>query len=337
MADRTDTSATPAVRPDPAEAATLPDVLPLLPLSDLVVFPHLVVPLLVTSGSSTRLIDDVVAGPRLVAVTLQKNPSDENPTFDHLHHQGCAARVMRMLKFPDESVRVLIQGLKRVELLGAETDTPYLKARVRPVEDVTDAEIETSALARNAAKQFQEIISLSPALPDELKVAIVNIDEPGKLADVIAANLNLSLTERQALLGIPLVRERLDVLTLFLNRELEVLHLGSEIQSKVSSALSKTQREYFLREQLKAIQKELGESGEQSPETKELRDQIEQARLPAEAKKTALKELDRLATIPAAAAEYTVARTYLDWLVGLPWSKSTEDHLSIPRARRVLN
>lgn len=315
----------------------LPTHLPILPLSDVVVFPHMVAPLLVSNAQSIRLIDDVVAGNRLVAVALQTDPDVENPRPDQLHPFGCIARVVRMLKFPDESVRVLIQGLKRMRIERVETETPYLQARITPLDDELEDSLETSALARNAANQFQEIIGLSPSLPDELKVAVVNIEDPGKLTDVIAANLNIPLQEKQHLLEAFRVKQRLTLLASLLNREIEVLHLGSEIQNKVSSAISKSQREYFLREQLKAIQKELGESGEQGSEIKDLRDKIDKAHMPADVKKVAIKEVDRLATITPAAAEYSVSRSYLDWLIALPWSKSTDDKLDIVQARRILD
>jgi ATP-dependent Lon protease len=234
-------------------------------------------------------------------------------------------------------VRVLIQGLRRMKIVRLASDAPYLVADIEALDDVVEPGLELAALARNAASQFQQVVDLSPSLPEDLKVASANIEDPGKLADVIAASLNLALEEKQGLLETMDVRVRLSLLATLLSREQEVLHLGSEIQSKVNKAITKTQREYFLREQLKAIQKELGETGEQGGEIKELREKLAAASLPAEARKTALKELDRLATIPVAAAEYTVVRTYLDWLVGLPWAKSTTDKLDIGRARRVLN
>lgn len=315
----------------------LPTRLPILPLSDVVVFPHMVAPLLVSNAQSIRLIDDVVAGTRLLAVTLQTDPDVEHPRPDQLHSYGCIARVLRMLKFPDDSVRVLIQGLKRMRIDRIDTETSYLQAHLTPLDDELEASLETSALARNAANQFQEIINLSPSLPDELKVALVNIEDPSKLADVIAANLNVPLQDKQRLLEAVRVKLRLTLLTSLLNREIEVLHLGSEIQSKVTSAISKSQREYFLREQLKAIQKELGESGEQGSEVRELRDKIDKAQMPPEVKKVAIKEADRLGTITPAAAEYTVSRSYLDWLIALPWSKSTDDKLDIVQAKRILD
>ena len=315
----------------------IPGQLPILPLSYVVVFPHMVAPLLASSPNSVHLIDDVVAGDRLIGVTLQKDPDQEHPRLEQLYEFGCVARVNRMLKFPDESVRVLIQGLKRFRIVRSQSETPYLIAQIEPLDDQFTPGIELAALARNAVNQFQEVVNLSPSLPDELKVATLNIEDPGKLADVIAANLNLSLEEKQRLLATVDVRVRLDMLGTLLNRELEVLHLGSEIQTKVSKALSKSQREYFLREQLKAIQKELGESNEHGEETKELRDKIDKAMMPAEVKKVAIKEVERLESMPAAAAEYTVARTYLDWLIAVPWSKSTEDKLDIARAKCILD
>jgi ATP-dependent Lon protease len=315
----------------------IPGRLPILPLSDVVVFPHMMAALVVSQGSSIRLIDDVVAGNRLTGVVLQKNSEDEHPTAEQLHGYGCVVRVMRMLKFPDESVRVLIQGLRRIKIGNYEPGSPYLMAQVEPREDLIIGGIELSALSRNAATQFQEIINSSPSMPDELKNIVLNVDEPGKLADIIAANLNLSLQEKQELLETEDVRVRLSLLTTLISRELEVLHLGSEIQRKVTKAISKNQREYFLREQLKEIQKELDEGGEHSTESKELRDRIEQAGMPPEVKKVALKEIDRLDSIPVAAAEYTVARTYLDWLIAMPWNKSTEDKLDVIRAKRILD
>ncbi|HUJ10566.1 MAG TPA: endopeptidase La [Verrucomicrobiae bacterium] len=337
MAEPTENKAQTETVKSTTPAQELPTHLPVLSLSDVVAFPHMVAPLLVSDAQSIRLIDDVVAGSRLLAVTLQKDPEVEHPGPDQLHRYGCIARVMRMLKFPDESVRVLIQGLKRMRIAHFESEVPYMQAEIVPLDDVVEEGLEIAALTRNVATQFQEIISLSPSIPDELKVAVVSIDDPGKLADVVAANINISLQEKQRLLEATNVKVRLNLLTSLLNREIEVLHLGSEIQSKVSTALSKSQREYFLREQLKAIQKELGESGEQGGEIRELRDKIDKARMPPEVKKTAIKEVERLTTMTPAAAEYTVSRSYLDWLIGLPWSKSTEDKIDIALAKRVLD
>ncbi len=314
----------------------LPSTLPILPLSDVVVFPYMVAPLLVSAKSSVRLIDDVVAGNRLLMLALQVHPETEEPSSKDLHAFGCIARVLKMLKFPDDSVRVLVQGLKRGRIKRFETDDPYIQAEIEPVEDLLDQSVESEALARNASKQFQEIITLSPNLPDELKVALLNMEDSGKLSDLIAANLNVPLPEKQKFLETAEVKSRLQKLSTLLQKELDVLQLGSEIQSKVSSALSKSQRDYFLREQLRQIQKELGE-GDGGTDVSELRDKIDQAGMSEEVRKIAHKELDRLASIPTASAEYTVARNYLDWLISMPWSKRTEDHLDIDRARRILD
>ncbi|MBI4024110.1 MAG: endopeptidase La [Verrucomicrobia bacterium] len=319
-----------------SESGIFPSLLPVLPLSDVVVFPFMVAPLLVSAKSSIRLIDEVVGSNRLLALVLQLKPDIEDPAPKDLYEFGCAARVLKMLKFPDESVRVLVQGLKRIKIARYETDSPFLRAQIVPMNDQIEKSIEAEALARNAAKQFEQIITLSPNLPDELKVALLNMDDPGKLSDLIAANLSIPLQEKQKFLETASVKSRLSRLSSLLQKELDVLQLGSEIQNKVSTALSKSQREYFLREQLRQIQKELGES-EGGGETAELRDKVEKAQMPEEVKKIAVKELDRLGAIPSVSAEYTVVRTYLDWLIAMPWSKRTEDQLDIARAHRILD
>jgi len=315
----------------------VPEKLPVLGLSDVVLFPGMVVPLLVNTPSSTKLIDDVVGGDRLLAAVLQKDASIENAGPSDLHEYGCAAKVLRMLKLPDETVRILVQGLKRIRIVRVESEQPYLVARVAPLEDQMESSIGLSALARNAANIFQQIISLSSALPEELKVVVGNLEDPSKLADLISSNLNIPNAEKQHLLETPIVRQRLSRLTTLLNKELQVLKLGSEIQTKVSDALGKSQREFILREQLKQIHKELGDEDDHSVEVRELREKIDKTQMPEDAKKIALREVERLANIPVAAAEYTVARTYLDWLVSLPWAKFTDDKLDIARARRVLD
>ncbi len=320
----------------PAQKA-LPDVLPILGLSDIVIFPGMVAPLLVESAQSTRLIDDVVAGDRFLGLILQRNPEAENPKPHELYRFGCAGRVMKMLKFPDNTVRVLIEGLRRFQLKDYASEDPYLCAHVEMLTDVTDDTLEMTALARNAQLQFQEIINLSPALSEQVKVNALNTDQAGKLADLIAANLNLSLEERQALLEISSVRERLTRLLPLMGRELEVLTLGSKIQKEVATSMSKSQRDFFLREQIRAIQRELGESDPNMADASQLREQIDSNGLPEEVQKVALRELDRLQAIPFTAAEYTVSRNYLDWLVALPWSKSTEDKLDLNAAARILD
>jgi ATP-dependent Lon protease len=316
---------------------SLPEQLPILGLSDIVIFPGTVTHLLVETPQSIRLIDDVVAGDRFIGLVLQRNPDVENPVPADLHPCGCAGRVLKMLKFPDGSVRVAVEGLRRFRILSFASESPYLIAQTEKLKDVADDTLELTALTRNAEREFQEIIKLSPTLAEQVKVAALNTGEPGKLADLIAANLNLSLEERQHLLEMPSVKDRLTRLLPLLSRELEVLKLGSKIQNEVVTSMSKNQRDFFLREQIRAIQRELGEVDSGAAEAKDLRDQIEANNLPEEAKKIALKELERLQQMPPAVAEYTMARNYLDWLITLPWSKFTEDKLDLAAASRLLD
>jgi ATP-dependent Lon protease len=316
---------------------SLPDALPILGLSDIVIFPGMVAPLLVESAASIRLIDDVVAGDRFIGLVLQKKPDVENPAPEDLWNHGCAVRVLKMLKFPDNTVRVLVEGLRRFRIGQYESHEPYLRAKVEVIRDVTEESLELIAMARNAQRQFQEIINLSPAMSDEVKVATLNTEHPGKLSDLIASNLNLSLEERQHLLETNVVKERLGRLLPLMSRELEVLTLGSKIQKEVASSMSKSQRDFFLREQIRAIQRELGESDPTTTEINALREQIEEIDLPEDAEKVALKELDRLQQIPPTTPEYTVARNYLDWIVSLPWSKSTEDKIDLSTAAGILD
>lgn len=322
--------------PRPAPKS-LPESFPILGLSDIVIFPGMVAPLLVESAPSIRLIDDVVAGDRFLALVLQKNPEVENPMPEDLWSHGCAARVLKMLKFPDNTVRVLVEGLRRVHLASVESKDPYVRARVEAIKEVVDSSLELTAMARSAQNQFQEIVNQSPAMSEQIKVAVLNAEEPGKLSDMIAANLNLSLEDRQRLIETASVKERLSILLPLLSRELELSALGSKIQKEVATSMSKNQRDFFLREQLRAIQRELGEGDAAANEIASLRQQIDKAQLPDDAREVALKELERISQIPPAVAEYTVGRNYLDWLVHLPWEKSTEDKLDLEDAQRILD
>jgi ATP-dependent Lon protease len=316
---------------------SLPEALPILGLSDIVIFPGTVTPLLVETPQSIRLIDDVVAGDRFLGLVLQRKAEVENPTPAELYQHGCAGRVEKMLKVPDGTVRVLVQGLRRFRILDYSSQSPYLIARTEKLKDVAEESLELTALARNAEREFQEIIKLSPTLAEQVKVAALNTEDAAKLSDLIAANLNLSLEERQHLLEMPSVKDRLARLLPLLSRELEVLKLGSKIQNEVVTSMSKNQRDFFLREQIRAIQRELGEVDPGAAEAKELREQIDANNLPEEPRKIALKELDRLQQMPTAVAEYTMTRNYLDWLINLPWSKFTEDKLDLAAASRLLD
>ena len=323
--------------PSKVSARSLPDVLPILGLSDIVIFPGMVAPLLVETAQSTKLIDDVVAGDRLLGVVLQRNAEAENPLPHEMHEVGCAARVLKMLKFPDNTVRVLVEGLWRIKIKDYTGTDPYLSAKFELLKDVTENTVELTAMMRNAQSQFQEIIKLSPALSEQIKIAALNTEDPGHFADLIAVNLNLDLAERQRLLETNSVKERLTRLLPMLNREHEVLTLSSKIQTEVATSISKTQRDFFLREQMRAIQRELGESDPNASEVRSLREKIEQTAMPAEAKQVATQELDRLQQMPPAAAEYGVTRHYIDWILALPWMKETEDKIDLTEAERILN
>ena len=316
-----------------------PEELPLLPLSDVVLFPAMVAPLIVSTPQSIKLIDDVVSTHRLLITVLQKDraAADNEVAIEDLYEYGCVARLVKMLKFPDETVRILVQGLARCRVIRPVEDKSYRLARYSILKDEKEDTIEMAALSRNASQRFQEIITLSPTLPEELKVAVFNIDDPGKLADLISSHLNIPLEDQQYLLQEYRPKQRLSKLTLMLGRELEVLRLGSEIQNKVSESLSKTQRDFFLREQMKAIKKELGENDQQQMDLQDLDEKIARAKMSPEAEAAAKKEKERLQAIPPASPEYTVARTYLDWLIELPWSAQTEDVLDIAKAKRILD
>ena len=320
-----------------AAAKALPTVLPILGLSDIVIFPGMVAPLLVDTVQSTRLIDDVVEGDRLLGLVLQRKADADNPLPEDLYEHGCGARVLKMLKFPDNTVRVLVEGLWRVRIKEYETQTPYLRAKIELLKDVLHDDVELTALARTAHNQFQEIIKLTPALSDQVKIAALNTQTPGNLTDLIAANLNLSLEERQTLLETADIKQRLQRLKPLMDRELEVLMLSTKIQNEVTSSMAKSQRDFFLREQMRAIQRELGESDPTMTEVNALREQVEKNGLPEEVQKVAFKELERLGQMSPAVAEYAITRNYLDWLINLPWTKSTVDTLDIASATRVLD
>ena len=318
----------------------LPDLLSILPLRDTVLFPQAVLPLAVARVPSVRLVEDALGGSRLIGVVTQRDPAIEEPGSEDLSTVGTAALIHKVLKQPDGTLRLVVQGIARFRIVEIVQREPFLKARVEEVEEpeASTGDLELEAMTRNAAALFQKIVSLSPALPDELAGVALNIADPGRLTDVIGASLpTLGATTKQDLLATADVKLRLQKLVGALAKEVEVLELGSKIQSQVQSEMSKNQREYYLREQLKAIQKELGEADERGQEIDELRKKIEAAGMSEEARKETLRELDRLAKMPPAAAEYTVIRTYLDCLIALPWQKETADQLDIAAARRILD
>ena len=318
----------------------VPEIVSVLPLRDAVLFPYAVMPLGAGRDSSVRLIEDAMSGSRTLGAFGQLVASVEAPQESDLHRIGTYTTIHKVFKQPDGSVRLAVQGITRIRLIEIVQTRPFLRARVEEVPDIMPAagDLEAEALSRNATTLFRQIVELSPLLPDELAEAVGNLTHSGRIADAIAASLpSLTSQAKQELLATADVKARLGRLVAALTKELEVLELGSKIQSQVESEVGKGQRDYYLREQLKAIQKELGQTDERTQEIDDLRQAIEAAGMTEEAKKEALRELDRLAKMPPAAAEYTVARTYLEWLVALPWSKETEDILDLSEARRVLD
>jgi ATP-dependent Lon protease len=312
-------------------------VLPILPLKETVVFPDSMTPLAIGQERSIQLVEEAVANDREIALVTSRNAEEEAPSAEDIYDVGTAALIHKMIRVPDGTLRVLIQGLRRVKLLRIVQEEPYLVGEFEELPDVIGREKEIDALARNVEALFSRIIGLVPYLPDELQLAAANAEDPSGLANLIATTMRLKTTEKQELLEEADVEERLRKLTVILNRELEVLELGTKIQSQVQSEMEKSQREYFLRQQMKAIQEELGEGDEQQAEIAELRAQIEEAHLPEEADKQARRELDRVAKLPPAAAEYGVIRTYLEWILSLPWNTTTEDDLDLDKAREILD
>jgi ATP-dependent Lon protease len=317
----------------------LPATLPVLPLKETVVFPESMTPLAIGQERSVKLIDDVIGGDRLLALVTVRGGDREpdTPGWDDLYGVGTAAVVHKMIRVPDGTLRVLVQGLRRISLERRVLDEPYLVGEFVEVPDVLHESKETEALTRNVQGLFARIIGLVPYLPEELQIAAANVDEPSALCHLVASTLRLKTEEKQKLLELVDVGERLREVSLILNRELEVFELGTKIQSQVQSELEKGQREFFLRQQLKAIQEELGESDPEQAEAAELRKRLEELDLPEEVGKAAFRELGRLERLPSAAAEYGVIRTYLDWIVTLPWNLTTTDNLDLDRARQVLD
>ena len=323
--------------PQRVSSRSLPETLPVLCLSDIVIFPGAVVPLLVETGPSLKLIDDLVAGDRLLAAVLQRNPDVAEPGPADLHSVGCVSRLNKMVKFPDGTVRVLVEGLWRIRVDKFSPPAPYLRASFELLRDETEDSVELQAMLRNAHKQFEEIAKISSSLSEQVKIAALNTEHPGHFADLIAANLGLPLAEKQKLLETIPVRERLQKLLPLLNREQEVLTLSSKIQNDVASSIAKTQRDFFLREQLRAIQRELGDADPNANEIKTLREKVEQTPMPDEARKAARLELERMQQTSPAAAEYGVSRNYLDWILNLPWETTTEDKLDLKTAEKILD
>jgi ATP-dependent Lon protease len=319
------------------EAPALPATLPVLPLRDTVTFPDTLTPLAVGQPRSIQLINDVLAADRRLVMVASKDPEAEEPGPDQLYDVGVAGVVARMLKVPDGTLRVLVQGGQRVKIEAWDSTDPYIVARVVELPDVVEEGAELEALARNVRQTFTEIIEHAPYLPEELQMAVANLEDPSALSHLIAGALRIPTEERQALLEERNVTRRLRRLAEILAREIEVVELGSKIHSQVQSEMDKTQREYYLRQQLKAIQEELGERDPAEAEVEELREQLAELELPELVRKQADRELSRLEKLPPASAEHGVIRTWLEWIAALPWNRSTDDNLDLAHAREVLD
>jgi ATP-dependent Lon protease len=322
---------------EPTLPPQLPQALPVLPLRDNVPFPDTMLPLAIGQERSIKLVDDVLAGNRMLVMVASKEPEAEAPEPDQLYRVGVVGVVARMMKVPDGTVRILVQCGQRVELGDFTSTSPYLVARISEAPDVLEPSPELEGLRRNVQATFSRIIEDLPYLPEELQLAVANIDEPAELAHLIAGALRIGTEEKQQLLEERDVTKRLRMLSQILARELELVEIGSRIQSQVHSEMERGQREYFLRQQLRAIQEELGEVDEQQAETKELRTLLEEAELPEHIWTVAERELGRFERLPPQSAEHGVIRGYLEWLASLPWSKSTTDNLDLKHAREILD
>jgi ATP-dependent Lon protease len=319
------------------ESIEIPETLPVLPLKEMVVFPDSATPLAVGQERSIALVDHVVGRDRMLALVTAKDSEVEQPGWDDLYDIGTAAIVHRLIRVPDGTLRILVQGVERIRLESPVEDEPYLVGRFSELPDVVTESKEVEALTRNVQTLFGRIVGLAPYLPAELELAAANVDDPAALSHLVASTLRLKTEEKQRLLELTDVEQRLRELSVIMSRELEVFELGTRIQSQVQSELDKGQREYFLRQQLKAIQEELGEGDPEQAELQELRGRVEEAELPEEPRKAVERELARLERLPAASAEYGVIRTYVEWILSLPWSTMTEDNLDLDRARAILD
>lgn len=316
----------------------MPKILPILPLFDVALFPKMVLPLVVMQDVSIQLVDEAMSQNRIIGLIVSKEPTKENGyTHKELYTMGSSAMILKMAKTEDDKTQLLVQGLGRFKAQKYIKGKPYLQAQVEHIESIEKIDKKIQALVSNLISQFSRVADLSPGLPPEIAAMAKTIQEPGILADMIASTINCSLEEKQTVLEMLDVKKRLQEVTRLINYQLEVLELGNKIQSQVKGDMDKRQREYFLREQLKAIREELGEKDQATVEVDDYRAKIEEKNLPEEARKEAERELDRLTRMHPSSAEYTVASTYLDWLTALPWHESTTDNLDIKKARKILD
>ncbi len=316
---------------------SIPENLPVLPIKGGVIFPNLISPLVITTTRSAKLVDETLSGDKLVLCVTQKNPDIEEAQSEDLYSVGTVVLISKMLRFPEGTMRLLVQGLKRVKVVDYIQRDPYLKAKTETIDEAEKKDISVEALMRNVVNLFHQLADMAPYLPEDMTTVVMNIENPGRLADFVGSYTNFDISDKQTLLETFDAKERLSRLVPLLTKEISILELGAKIRDQVKGEIDKTQREYYLREQMKAIQKELGEMDEKTAEIRELKDKIEKAKMPKEVREVAIKEVDRLARMPPAAAEYTVSRTYIDWLTTLPWSTSSEDNLDTKRAKTILD
>jgi len=322
---------------DDDERLSIPDVLPVLPLKDIVIYPFAVQPLGVGQERSIRLIDDVMRGDRLVVLVAQKSAETEQAGPDDIYRIGTVSRVARMIRMPDGTIQIIVQGLERVDIGEFTQEKPYLAAHVTLKPDMQEDDKETEAIKRNVVSYFQRLVALVQNVPEGVAAATLNLEEPRQVVYVIATFMQMELELRQKLLELDSVRAKLENLSSYLTHELEIFELGKKIQTSAQEEMGKVQREYLLREQLKAIQRELGEESEEQATVNELRRKIDEAKMPEEALKEANRELSRLEKLPTISPEYSIIRTYIELLASLPWSKSTGEKIDVPHAREVLD
>ena len=320
------------------EAEKLPEILPIMPLFDAALFPKMVLPLVVMQSESVRLVDEAMAKDRIIGLVVSKKPEDQNsPAKDDMAKVGTGALILKMAKTQDNRTQLLVQGLSRFRIASFLEGKPYIQAKIELVKEIERKDNETEALMSNLYSQFARIVELSPGLPPEIGQMAKTIQDAGTLSDMIASTINSSPEEKQSVLETVDAKARLKVVTRLANHQLEILELGNKIQSQVKGDMDKSQREYYLRQQLKAIKEELGEKDEGTVEIDEYRAKIEEKNLPEDARKEANRELDRLSRMHPSSAEYTVASTYLDWITALPWHDQTKDNLDIKKARKILD
>jgi len=340
MATKTDKDSARTVEapqaPQPDEAPQIPDILGILPLKNTVMFPYTVVPLSIGEESSIALVDEAVSGTKIIGCVTMKDASGERKP-ENVYEYGTAVLIHKMMKLPDETMALLVQGIKKIKVEEYTSREPFFKARVQTMDEPDDLSTRGEAVFRNVLSQCQKLISLTPYLPDELQAALINVDSATRLVYLVSSVLKLTIEEKQEILEIATVDDKIEKISELLTRELEILELGGKIKTQVETEMTRTQREYFLREQLKAIKQELGESDDSQVEIQEIREKLEAKKLSEEVRKEADRELDRLSRLQPASAEYHVIRTYIDWIIDLPWQEYTEDNLHLEHAQTVLD